>query len=37
VAQPAKKMMPMAAKIRIRFELVIRVFMVCCVLTAYGA
>jgi hypothetical protein len=32
LAQPAKKMMPQAAKMRIRLELVILVFMVRCVL-----
>ena len=35
LAQPAKKAMPLAAKMRIRLELVVFVFMVCCVLTAY--
>src|SRR4029077_11804781 len=35
LAQPAKKATPLAAKMRIRLELVIFVFMVCCVLTAY--
>jgi hypothetical protein len=35
LAQPAKKM-PLAAKMRIRFNLVILVFMFCCVLIAYG-
>jgi hypothetical protein len=33
LAHPAKKMMPQAAKMRIRLELVILVFMVRCVLT----
>jgi hypothetical protein len=33
LAQPAKKIMPQAAKMRIRLELVILVFMVRCVLT----
>jgi hypothetical protein len=32
LAQPAKKATPLAAKMRIRLELVIFFFMVCCVL-----
>jgi hypothetical protein len=32
LAQPARKMMPQAAKMRIRLELIILVFMVRCVL-----
>ena len=33
LAQPAKKMMPAAAKMRVRLELIILVFIVRCVLT----
>ena len=36
LAHPAKKMMPQAAKMRIRLDLVILVFMVRCVLTGCG-
>jgi len=36
LAQLAKKMVPQAAKMRIRLELVILVFMVRCVLIGYG-
>jgi hypothetical protein len=37
LTQPARKMMPQAAKMRIRLKLVVLVFMVCCVLTAYDS
>jgi hypothetical protein len=36
LAQPVKKMMPQAAKMGIRLELIILVFMVRCVLTNLG-